>query len=249
MMGILDKLFGKNANASAAQAAAGPSPVVAAPVEPPPEAAPAEPAPDPAQVWAEELLAAGDYRGLAAINNSTDYSDNSKWNKRDIANQMLIAVGTDAVEGILEELATEGVGKSDLASILVTIGDARAVPLLKKLYDRGEFAAYGLTQQRVGNFLDAHPEVPVEAEMVICAVCGAERPTSETRYYIDQGTKKYFCTESCWPKRGRVVSDAGTATRCKFFSEGMCSAGEGGNLCSYRGDMFEIECFVYSTFG
>jgi len=245
-MGILSRLFGRQAETLPAPSV--PVPVEAAPAAP--ELSP-EPAPepvDPAQKWADELLAKQDYRALAAVNNSHDYSP-LRFRERDIANRMLREAGAGAVDALLEELGADDVGKDDLAKVLVEIGDPRAVPLLKKFFDRGDFKAYGLTQSMVSEFLGAHPDVAGETESVSCALCGSVRAVTETRYYLEDGGRTYFCADTCWQRRGSVLRSAGTATGCRFFSEGMCSAGEGGNLCSFNGDSFATGCYVYGMFG
>ena len=245
-MGILSRLFGRQAETLPAPSV--PVPVEAAPAAPEPSPVPAPEPVDLAQKWADELLAKQDYRVLAAINNSHDYSP-LRFRERDIANRMLREAGAGAVDALLEELAADDVGKADLANVLVEIGDPRAVPLLKKFFDRGDFKAYGLTQSMVSEFVGAHPDLAGETETVTCALCGAVRAVTETRYYLEDGGRKYFCADTCWDRRGSVLRSAGTATGCRFFSEGMCSAGEGGNLCSFNGDSFATGCYVYGMFG
>lgn len=107
--------------------------------------------------WAQELKERGDYRALAAINNSTDYDAPLHWEKRDLANRILRETGSDAVDAILRELATGGIGKDDLAEVLVDIGDPKAVPLLKKMLDGGVFDAYGV-KFAIEDFVKSHPE-------------------------------------------------------------------------------------------
>ena len=245
-MGIWSRLFGRQAEALPAPSV--PVPVEAAPAAPEPSPVPAQEPVDLAQKWADELLAKQDYRALAAVNNSHDYSP-LRFRECDIANRMLREAGTGAVDALLEELGADDVGKADLANVLVAIGDPRAVPPLKKFFDRGDFKAYGLTQSMVSEFVGAHPDLAGETESVACALCGAVRAVTETRYYLEDGGRKYFCADTCWDRRGSVLRSAGTATGCRFFSEGMCSAGEGGNLCSFNGDSFATGCYVYGMFG
>jgi len=243
-MGILGRLFGRREETPAPPV---PEPAAAAPPAPEPPAEPPQEEADLAQTWADELLAKKDYRTLVAINSSHDYSP-LRFRKRDVANRMLREAGAEAVDALLEELAADDVGKADLANVLVEIGDPRAVPLLKKFFDRGDFKAYGLTQSMVSEFVGAHPDLAGETESVACALCGAVRAVTETRYFLEDGGRTYFCADTCWDRRGSVLRSAGTATGCRFFSEGMCGAVEGGNLCSFNGDSFVTGCYVYGMF-
>jgi hypothetical protein len=94
-----------------------------------------------------------DYRALAAIHNSQDYSEAfKKWEKRDIADEILREAGSEAVDAIIEELATDGVGSDDLADLLIDIGDLKAVPLLKRKLDHGDFDAYS-SKDRILEFV------------------------------------------------------------------------------------------------
>jgi hypothetical protein len=246
-MGILSRLFGRTEEKPPAVPDRAETAPAEEAVQPEPESEPVPEPVDPAQLWAEELEARDDYRTLAAVNNSQDYSQEFMKNrKRAAANRILMEAGSKAVDGILEELATDGVGSSDLAEVLVAIGDPKAVPLLKTFFDRGEFKAYGSAQGKVKEFIEAHPDSAGETETLECAVCHRVRPVTEMRYFIDDGTKKFFCLDGCWDRRGSVLVSAGTATGCPFFSSGMCSAGEGGQVCSFRGASYQTGCFVYS---
>jgi hypothetical protein len=197
--------------------------------------------------WAEKLQARKDYRALAAINNSQDYSKEFQGHsKRDYANSILRRSGGEAVPGILEELASGGVGTSDLAEVLVRIGDPRAVPVLKRLLDRGRFDGEGSTGA-IRHFVERHPEFYGEAEMVTCAVCGKARPASETRGYRERAQEeKRFCRTTCWSKRGRVLK-AGIGTDCPFFKGGICMPEEQDTgLCSLEVGSYVTSCHVYS---
>jgi hypothetical protein len=52
-----------------------------------------------------------------------------------------LAVGTDAVDGVIEELGMNGDCAQALSEILVSIGDERAVPVIKKLLKEGYYDA------------------------------------------------------------------------------------------------------------
>ena len=195
--------------------------------------------------WAESLLEKEDYKSLAAINNSQDYSASSlKWKKRDYANKLLLKAGPEAVDGIIEELNLKGVGQSDLADILVKIGDKRAVPHLKRWLDRGVFKPYGFTDSTVREFVEQYPELHEEEETAICAVCGAVKPISEMK--ICEGQR--ICPGDCWSKRGRVVK-SGSGTECPHYKDGICIIrGEDTGLCSLghgHGFDYRNDCFVY----
>jgi len=194
--------------------------------------------------WAQILKEEKDYRSLAAINNSQDYrKEFQKFRKRDIANRILREVGTDAVNSILEELATEDVGRADLANLLVDIGDPKAVPLMKKSFDRGKFNAYG-SRKRIRDFVQKHPDLHEDEETGKCALCEKTRKVTEMRSFRDVS----FCKETCWNKRGLVVGD-GIGKDCPFYSEGMCKAGEGSSLCSLQAGHYSTACYVYGMHG
>jgi hypothetical protein len=237
-MGMFERLFGKKkaVEAEPAPPPAAPSPDVSrAAAEPP------TPPPDTPELWAQALKQQKDYRALAAINNSQDYSKGfNKWRKRDLANRILREAGAEAVDAILAELDTDGVGGIDLATLLVDIGDPKAVPLLKRKLDRGDFSAYG-SQYRIRDFVGEHPELHGAVETVECALCGKSRPVADMR----GGGDTYFCTDTCWPKRGRVLAH-GTGTDCPFYAEGMCTAGEGDSLCSLGSGSYASSCYVYA---
>jgi len=196
---------------------------------------------DSPESWAQRLMEKKDYRALAAVNNSEDYSEGfQKWEKRDIANRILMKAGAEAVDAIMEELATDGVGSIDLAGLLVDIGDPKAVPLLKRKLDRGDFSAHG-SQHRIREFVTRHPELHGTVETVECALCGKRRLVTAMHGAGDT----YFCVDTCWKKRGRVLHH-GTGTDCPFYSEGMCTAGDGDLLCSLQSGSYESSCHVYA---
>jgi hypothetical protein len=155
---------------------------------------------------------------------------------------VLKEAGVEAVDAFLEELATDGVGSSDLADLLVYIGDKKAVPLLKKKFDRGDFKPYGGTQSDVKNFVEKYPDLYGEVETVKCALCGKTGPVTSMRGVAGG---KFFCLDTCWGNRGRVLPH-GIGTDCPYYSEGMCKAGDGDNLCSLWSGSYKISCIVYS---
>jgi hypothetical protein len=195
------------------------------------------------ELLVNELLNKKDYRGLAAMYNSTDYEDGNRYKKRNYAYKILIEVGSEAVDDILKELELNGVGKNDLAELLYFIGDTRAVPLLKKMLDRGAFCGYDTTESRVRGFVERYPELWGEIEKVTCPICGTVRPASEMKPCED----KYFC-EGCWSKRGRVLK-SGYGTGCPNYHEGVCIIrGSDTGLCSLGpGKYYATECFAYRT--
>jgi ankyrin repeat protein len=199
------------------------------------------------ELWARKLKVKKDYHALAAINNSQDFSPQfQKWRKRDLANRILRDAGAEAVDAIMQELDTEGVGSYDLASLLVKIGDTRAVPLLKRKLDRGLFDSNA--KSRIQWFIKKHQDLVGEVELVKCVLCGKVRPVTETQYIFDEGGKaKRFCSDTCWQKRGRVLK-SGIGTDCPFYSEGICKAGDGDSLCSLQTGSYVSSCHVYAMY-
>lgn len=200
-------------------------------------------------MWAQKLKAKKDYRALAAINKSQEYGPAFQLaRKRELANGILREAGAEAVDAIMEELDTDGVGSIDLANLLVEIGDTKAVPLLKKKLDRGDFSSYS-SQIYIRRFVEKHPDLIGEVEMVRCALCGKTRPVTETRYVVvsyEEGRQvKRFCADTCWQKRGRVLK-SGIGTDCPFYSEGMCTAGDGDYLCNLQAGSYKSSCHVYA---
>jgi hypothetical protein len=236
-MGILDRLFGKK-KVEPAQPPIGQSPDASrAAAKPRTERA------DSPELWAQELKEKKDYRALAAIYNSQDYSPGfHPWQKRGIANRILREAGAEAVDAIMEELETDGVGSMDLAALLADIGDPKAVPLLKKKLDRGDFPA-GTSEFFIRKFVKQHPKLHGTVEKVKCALCGKSRAVTRMRGSGDT----YFCKDTCWKNRGRVLPH-GIGTDCPFYSEGMCTAGDGDSLCSLGVGSYQSSCYVYAMY-
>jgi HEAT repeat protein len=194
------------------------------------------------EVWALELGEKKDYRTLAAIFNSTDWNDKLRYSKEKHAKDVLRKAGLEAVDAILEETAKDGVGKDDLAELLVNINDTKAVPVLKKMLDRGCFDAYGVKFD-VEKFVMRHPELQGEVETLKCALCGKQRLITEMRGSGD----KYFCLNKCWDKRGRIIgSTFYGAKKCPYYSEGTCMGGSGEiGTCSLGFGSYDTTCYVY----
>jgi len=193
-------------------------------------------------VWARNLKEKKDYRALAAVFNSQDYSKEfGKFAKEKSASSVLKEAGLEAVDAIIEETAKEGVGCYELACLLAYMDAKKAVPLLKKLWDRGRFNPYS-GKESIRNFVNRYPELHGEAETFKCALCGKVRPVAEMR----GGGDKYFCLDTCWSKRGRIIgSTYSGALGCPFYSEGMCMVGEGNNTCSLGFGTYATTCYVY----
>ena len=196
--------------------------------------------------WAQKLKEKKDYRALAAVFNSQDYSKAFQKNrKKDSAAKILREAGTEAVNAIIEELDTGGVGRTDLAELLVDVGDPKAVPILKQKLDRGAFAGWS-TESDIRRFVERYPNLVGEVEKVKCALCGKLRPVAETDGYYEEGEEKRFCTDTCWSKRGRVLK-SGTGVDCPFYSEGICMAGgRDSGLCSLQEGSYLSSCHVYA---
>jgi len=204
--------------------------------------------PESAEQWAQRLKEKKDYRALAAINNSQDYNDPFHWRKRDIANRILVENGAEALDYIIEELRTDGVGSIELAEVLVKIGDPKAVPILKKKLDRGDFNPYLTQAPSIREFVEKYPELTGDVEMVKCFLCGKIRPVTETLGYHDKEEVKRFCRDVCWRRRGRFYgSEAGVG--CPYYKmDRMCGAGSGEpSPCSFTfavGPSYS-SCYVY----
>ena len=195
------------------------------------------------EAWAQRLKEKEDYRSLAAVFNSQDYSKEfALFRKQKLAKRILEDAGAEAVDSIMGELSTEGVGRADLADILVSIGDPKAVPMLKKMLDRGCFDAFS-TKYFVESFVSKHPELQVAVEEVACSLCHKVRPVKELRRVLPS---YLFCKDTCWDKRRRLIGSTWrVALNCPFYSEGMCKVGEGANTCSLGLGTYDTKCYVY----
>jgi hypothetical protein len=108
--------------------------------------------------WYIENIIGRNYRGAASTWNSFDkvgeelnsgridgaeyHKRLEEWRKRiRLCKSFLLAVGTDAVDGVIEELGMNGDCAQALSEILVSIGDERAVPVIKKLLKEGYYDA------------------------------------------------------------------------------------------------------------
>ena len=217
-MGTFSKLFGKKKT---------PAPIEKTPEE-----------------WAQGLLEIKDYQGLASIFNSVNYENSfKKFKKSEIAFLLLLKAKSEAVEGLLAELSSDGVGRHEIAKLLVSIGDPKSVPALKKGLDRGDFAGYD--DSKIRRFVDQYPEKHGTVENNTCALCGKIRPVSELEWYREDEQRKWFCIDECWAQRGKVLK-SGIGTDCPLYSAGMCKAGNGDNLCSLMKGNYKHDCHVYA---
>ena len=191
--------------------------------------------------WAQELAERKDFATLAAINNSTDYSARAKvQDKRRIANRILRQAGAGAVDAILAEIAKDGVGSPNLAELLVQIGDPRAVPVLKRKLDRGDFRAYVSLEPGIRRFVEKHKELQGPVEDVACRLCGKSKPVVEMRGFKDV----FFCKHPCWGKRGMVLAkDCGKD--CPYWVEGMCGITEYAQICTLQSGHYATACHLY----
>jgi hypothetical protein len=166
------------------------------------EQAPTAPQESPAARWARELKEIGDYVSLARIYTETgSYDDRETEDKRDAADSVLRSAGSEAVDAILAVLdeAEQGWlgGKAYLARTLCDIGDSRAIPLLKTLLNRGRFST-GHEQAQVRQFVDSHPELWRQEEIVFCLRCEKQVPVSETEFYGDSSGREWRLCPDCW---------------------------------------------------
>jgi len=137
-----------------------------------------------------------------------------------------------------DKLDSDTVYKYEWATMLVSLQDTSAIPLLKKYLDRGEFDAYD--KRFIFEFVKDHPEVSTSEEKKNCIICHAELPITNMKGVGD----KWFCADKCWEKRGTVLP-TGIGTDCPLFHEGLCSAGDGESLCSLMQGHYATDCHVY----
>lgn len=174
--------------------------------------------------------------------NSKDYSKEfDKFNRQSSAKSILKEAESEAIDAILDELAVDGVGSEDLAELLTKIADPKAVPLLKKMLDRGKIPS-GWTKTDVETFVKKYPELHEPTEMTVCSLCGKSRPIVELR---NVNPDYFFCRDTCWNRRGKIVgSKHVSALRCPYYAEGMCTV-DGGNTCSLSFGNYGTDCYVY----
>jgi hypothetical protein len=158
-----------------------------------------------------------------------------------LARSILKEAGQEAVDAIMVEITKGRVGRDELAHLLVAIGDPKAVPLIKRMLDHGEFSHLGTSDFK--RFVDSYPELQQKTETNKCALCGKERPVTEMRMFLPN---HLFCTDTCWTKRGRIIgSKLPGAQTCPFYSEGMCMVDDGNNVCSLGSGSYTT-CYVYN---
>jgi hypothetical protein len=143
-----------------------------------------------------------------------------------------------AVDAMMEILARDSWGRHAMAELLVDANVSRALPLLKRLSDRGRFDGYPKMEQRIDELVAAHPETQVPDELVQCALCGKTLAARGATSYGSGANARWFCTDSCWPQRGTVVKELGG---CPHLRNGNCSGGE---ECSMRDGSY-VGCHVY----
>jgi hypothetical protein len=198
-----------------------------------------------AQQWVGELRDAGDYRAMAAYLCSYRSGDDvDRWNaKRRHALATLRDAGSEGVEAMLLWLEHGEDKDYFVARLLVELGDTRAVRLLQKLSDRGQWDAIG-GHEAITDFVNRYPELHGAVERTTCPICGTARPVSETKPSGDQR----FCEGSCWSKRGRVI-EHGIGRDCPHYDEGVCMAGgTDTGLCSLQAGTHRTFCHVYAMY-
>ncbi len=137
-----------------------------------------------------------------------------------------------------DKLDSDTVNKYEWATMLVSLQDTSAIPILKKYLNRGEFDAYD--KRFIAKFVVDHPEVSTSEEKKTCIICQTELPVTKMKGAGD----KWFCAYKCWKKRGTVLP-TGIGTDCPLFHEGLCSAGDGESLCSLTQGHYDTDCHVY----
>lgn len=131
--------------------------------------------------------------------------------------------------------------QEELAEMLLKIGHPKAVPSLKRLSDRDVFRGHSVDNY-VRRFVEEFPDYAGSDELLQCALCGKLRPASQTRGYVEDGGYRYFCLDTCWRNRGRVVR-TGIGQDCPHYREGMCGSGD--NLCSLQVGHYASDCHVF----
>jgi hypothetical protein len=117
-----------------------------------------------AEDWAAKLSAAANWEGLAAIFNSTDYSDSAnKRRRRDVARRVLIEAGSQAQEAVLQQMNLDQVGQHELAEVLTVIGDQRSVGSLVRVFPR--IKPFVGCQSRIVSFLAKFPSIETATAM------------------------------------------------------------------------------------
>ena len=187
----------------------------------------------------QNLKDKGDYRTLVERVGGRDEGWRAKY--------ALMEAGAPAVDAVLERLkrslTDNRVPHTHLADILVRIGDPKAVPLMKKILDRGDFDAHAPAEYE--KFVNMHPHLHGPEETVRCAGCGKIRPITLTRNYGDTTSgRRRFCKASCWDNRGSVLAP-GIGKDCPWYTEGICMAGgKDTGLCSLQVGSYR-SCNVY----
>jgi len=203
-----------------------------------------------AERWAKSLKNARDYRSLAAYlcayhSHPTGLGwlhSVALWNaKRSHALWELRQAGVDVVDAVLSEMDKGENKEYDLAALLVDLRDTRAVPLLKRLSDRGQWSGDG-GNYNIIEFVNRYPQFHGEVEKLPCAICGQMRPVTETK----PCDWKRFCEGVCWSRRGRVI-EHGIGCECPYYVEGVCMPeGSDTGLCSLQQGTYQVSCHVYA---
>jgi hypothetical protein len=143
-----------------------------------------------------------------------------------------------AVDAMMEILARDSWGRHAMAQLLIDAEVSRALPLLKRLADRGRFDGYPKMEQRIDELVAEHPEAQAPEEFVECALCGKTVAVKGAKAYGSGANARWFCTDGCWAQRGTVVKELGA---CPYLRNGNCS---GGGECSMRDGSYGT-CHVF----
>jgi len=84
-----------------------------------------------------------------------------------------------------------------------------------------------------------------------CAICGKKRPYKEMSGFGEEEKKIWFCSDTCWEKRGRIVGSK-DGKGCPYYRKDMMCKSPSGILlpCSFTfkvGSNYTF-CYVYRTF-
>ena len=213
-----------------------------------------------ARIWAAKLTARRDYHALAAYmcaygkHPDSDFGYRRSvdlWNdRRRFASEALLQAGNEAVDAMLAELEKGESKDWRVAEILIKIGNPKAVPLLQRLLDRGQWSATGGADSEVAAFIRSFAGLPsVEPESVCCSVCNRRVSVREAKNCSGRDhVEHWFCAAGqCWGKRGPIVR-LGNATTCPYFENYACKSKHGLEICRLEDHPYTV-CPAYRREG
>ena len=132
--------------------------------------------------WAEELEKNKDYAALAGVFNSQDYSIAFQGVAREeMAWEILMKAGQEAVPAITEAADLGDVGIYKLAKLLLKLEAREAVPVLKKHLDQGRFAPDHQLNEEIFKFVNGNRPLG----LMVSSVLAGEGSEVERKERID----------------------------------------------------------------